>query len=448
MIKQDRAVFLFAGEDKDSYCLEPLADELRKRFTRVYDLSGTLELRCSTPPVRSVLQGFCSEERPLVLLCSPYVGSFLEILRSRESYDCIGIEHGIAPFKRHTFGQHLLASDYYIAPTRLWADRLKRLYPEQAHRIEVGGFPRLEILRELRVKAMNSVEASPAGIGHWLQAEGVRKLVILSWGTDPAELDRLPDTPNIAYLYHPGDKKGMLGRTSTRSSLFLSTPELSSCLLANADEVYGDFSSLSLEAVTLGIPTRIFIDRRLYTSNCDLPPEFFDRRSPDFAMIPEAGERIPPELALSLEALSNFLAGDGGSAPPLTVDALPPGILPPSGVDNRKVTADAIHKISANMPQNTPVRAHLDQNGVDALLFLLSAYSDVLGRTSDLKGLRHYLIRLISSASSPPLAGLSILREFAHSAEGRARFEQGRWGWPQISFEPSSSNLTARGKAE
>lgn len=322
------------------------------------------------------------------------------------------------------------------------------MFPGRALYIKIGGFPRLEVLRDKRAMINNKDRQVSWEVCQWADAKGPKKLVILSWGTDAVALDRLPDKANIAYLYHPADGKGMLARKSSKSSLFLSTPEVSSQLLAIADEVYGDFSSMSLEAMALGIKTHIFIDRIFYTSNCDLAEAFFDRSSPHFAAIPETDFCLSAEHILNFEDLSLLLAADEGEPKGMSPDQLPPGILPPDDRDNRDLTVDVIHEIATALPSLSNGSEGHDQRIFDRLRFLFRAYSEVLGRPADLKGLRHYLDFMARSNAPAPVIACAIYKILAESPEGRRRFAKGDWDWPRLTFNPvlEAPNKPTRGE--
>ena len=434
MKKLHNEVFLVSSEYKDIYCLSPLIDELKKNFHKIHEISLNYINNQLNTGFERALNMFCKADRPLVIFCSPFVLPILGLLRPRDSFDCIGIEHGLAPFKRHTFGRHLLDADYYIAPTRLWAERLQKLFPKQASRVKLGGFPRLEVLREMRDLSATDKISSITTAEKWSASSGKRKLVILSWGTNSKALDLLPDQPNIAYLYHPADTSGLAKRKSKKCSLFISTPELSSKLLACADEVYGDFSSLTLEALALGICVHVFIDRSFFVSDTDLPGAFFDRKSSNFGRIPKTESYFLPEATLNATELSSRLETQENSPGSVCIDDLPNGILPPTDIDNRILCTNAICEIAANLPEKATPYLRLDNRGSDGLFFLLSAYSEVLGRPADLRGLLHYWNIINGSKESEPLMGLWILIALANSEEGRARFAKGHWRWPRFSF--------------
>jgi len=424
-----REVFLIALEKKDVSCLEPLISPLQEIYSNVSFFSFPFDefFDCNA------LRRFCYADFPLVVISSSGLTEFISAIRKNGTYEVVNIEHGIAPFKSYSYGPHLVANGHYIAPTQLWAERLRRLNPDKAGRVHLGGFPRLEALRELRRAALSekgSPEPNDPQLARWMAASGERKLVILTWDTNADELDKMPDRENIAYLYHPADGFGLSQRKSSRCCLFLSNDELVTHLFCNADKVYGDFSSLSFEALAMGIPAHIFIDRRFYISDCDLEEVFFDRSSPDFGRIPETEYRLDSKLVLDGPQLAAALGDDGADAPSLAVADLPAGMLPPTDRDNRLIIADIIRDIAEDQPDISADAVSDDR--FNNVMFVLDGYLQILGRPADLSGLNYYLAKIESDSRPRPVVALEVLNALAGSNEGLKRFSSGDWRLPSL----------------
>lgn len=292
-------VYLLAAEEKDRNSLEAFRPNLESRGFSSVLIPFFDDLATRTAPL---LSAFIEEARPVAVISSTSMLSLLNVLRLRESYVCVGVEHGTAPFKAYTYGEHLFASDYYLAPTRLWHDRLARLYPQHRSRLRLGGYPRVEVLRDLRGQSLDV----PAGLESWSQCED-RKLVILSWGVDEWALKTLPDRQNIAYLLHPADWRLRDVKLLDKAVIVISEPASAAFLLSRANVVFGDFSSLTLEAAALGLQAHMVIDRSLYRLDCDMAPEFFDPTSSDYASVPHVDVQIDRSCILKMEDLRRCL---------------------------------------------------------------------------------------------------------------------------------------------
>lgn len=427
-------IFIFASEGKDLQCLSPIKDSLSVSGCQVYITALPHSRDIYEIFDRDAYRKFANSPHPIAVFSSSWVIESLLLVRAPDTFHSVNIEHGVAPFKNYTFGSHLLIAENYIAPTQLWAERLRQLYPDRAERVSLGGFPRLEVLRELRAAALSDNNLSKTcdpRLAKWMAADGQRKLVILTWGTNADELDKLPDHENIAYLYHPADGSGLAARTARRCSLFLSTAELTTQLLCAADKVFGDFSSLTLEALALGIQTYIFIERRFYLSNCDLGEAFFDRGSGAFGQIPETPYSLDALRVLDGSQLAKALYEDADPLPPFSAADLPSGILPPDDRDNRLLTADLICEI-AKTPPDAAATELIPPHRFESVMFLLDCYLQILGRPADLKGLQHYLSKLETDARPRPVVALEIMSALAKSEEARRRFSKWEWCYPKI----------------
>lgn len=134
----NKEVFIFALERKDVACLDPLLNELKRLSSNVFFIPSPSSRDLFNTFDRNVLHRFCGADFPIAVISSSEMRKIISLFRQDGTYQVVNIEHGVAPFKSYTYGPHLVASDHYIAPTKLWAERLQRLYPDQAHKVRVG----------------------------------------------------------------------------------------------------------------------------------------------------------------------------------------------------------------------------------------------------------------------------------------------------------------------
>ncbi len=442
------SIFLIATERKDIYCLEPLFSELKKRFQDVTLIPNVVQELLK--PDSGAMRKLSLSRMPIIISASVSVFPIVLNFRTRSSFIAVGVEHGIAPFKGYTYSSHFLSYDAYMAPTALWRDRLAGLYPAFASRFWLGGYPRLSQLKD-SISNAHTMKMSEE-FSSWMEIpEDRRKLVIFSWGVDPLALQSLPDQSDTVYLLHPSSESIVRSVELRKAKCVISRPDLAIQLIANAGIVLGDFSSMTLEAAALGKTSFMFIDRRLYSSDCDLGEDFFSHRSPSFVSIPETSITLPRSDLCSLEDLRSIIRDGalkvfegipcvayGGERGDVTVRkalTLSASILPPENVDNRSLCAD---RISEFIDQWKVLGAPLKNDDhavrkVDAAKFLAEAYRAVLGRDIDLSGMSHYLKVSENSSKPLPIMAFNILYEIANSKEAMMRFSSGAWGWPEIS---------------
>lgn len=430
-------IFLVSSENKDKYCLDPIADNLEREFGNCRNVNISYD---NILAGGSQLDALAASLCPVVVCASLFSLDMTRLIRGAAPFISIGIEHGLAPFKSYTFNPRFLEYDTYLAPTELWGNRLKALYSPASDKVQIGGYPRLEVLRELRDTKRKTGEV--ADIPFWQGvSSGKRKLVVLSWGIDEKSISSLPDSAEIVYLLHPVEAKRAAMISFSNASIVVSTPEIAATLLAHADMVAGDFSSMTFEAAHLGLPTFFFICRELYRSNCDMSAGFFQRGSNEFAYIPHTAHQFAPDAILDKAGLLRLLTEN---APPATdgsistagLNQMPAGLLPPAGKDSRLLITEAIRTImNKEYPVRAPsgsVPAKTQHHRLGSIRFLLNAYRQVLGRDADLGGLRHYLEKFEASPEPTPLIAFRTLLNFAQSPEGKNRWEKAQFNWPEV----------------
>ncbi|MBD7941723.1 hypothetical protein [Brevundimonas guildfordensis] len=430
MIKEHN-IYLLGLEEKDTYCLSPLHEALKSRFRGVFlikDLVSEIQ-----EPEFGLVGRLAQDKFPVTVSSSVSILDHIALFRNRSSYMSIGIEHGIAPFKMYTYGAHFQKHDAYMAPTKIWLDRLKRLYPENKDRFLLGGYPRLEHLRDLRAKSSQYNNSLPY---HWRHSHpGQRKLVIFSWGVKKEALEALPDKEGIVYLLHPASLKLSDEVKFERASCLLSEPNLTSDLLATTDRVYGDFSSMSLEALALGMPVHIFIDRSLYANSCDLGEGFFNRDHEAFGRVPHTRRKLDLDQIMTATELSESLAAD------IDTDLAPPSsrldleLLPPIAQDNRELCANAIFDFVCQNYDRMAANAVRESGWQDRLAFMRflgSAYQAVLGRRYDKHALEKHFAAVEFSDSPAPVLATRILASLMKSPSAIEYMQQNQTSWPVV----------------
>lgn len=421
------SIFLICTETKESFALSCLADPLRRRGFSVHlidDLFGELALARSDK-----LISFATEQRPIVIVSHAYALQFMSFIRPRETFLSICLEHGIAPFKRYTWSKYLLSADCYVAPTKLWFDRLVSLFPEAKEKIWLGGFGRISELADLR-KLQNMDGNPPARYQKWF-AQSQRKLVIFSWDVNGTSLRSLPDSPDIVYLLHPANKGSVEEVAFHHAEMVISTSADCAFLLSNATKVFGDFSSLTLEAVALEIPVIFFLDRTLYNSDCDMGTEFFDPNSASYASIPETGISIARHCIASLNDLRLAL---NGADHPVSDLQVPIDILPPRG-DNRELLSETIISIicgSSPMVEGSPDPANLHR--LDCASIVSNGYNAILGRKPDDKGFAHYAYGLYTGGGSIVFRAMKLFVALSQSDEAHARISRLKLSTPKLNL--------------
>lgn len=427
----DRNIYILGLEEKDTYCLSPLEEALKANFERVFFIKDLInEIQ---KPNFGLAGQLAQEKFPITISSSINILDHIAPFRNRASYMSIGIEHGIAPFKMYTYGAHFQKHDAYMAPTKIWLDRLKRLYPENKDRFLLGGYPRLEHLRDLRVKPPRDNGSLPY---HWrCSGPGQKKLVIFSWGVKKEALEALPDKEGIVYLLHPASVKLSHEVKFEHASCLLSEPDLTSDLLATTDRVYGDFSSMSLESLALGVPVHIFIDRILYENNCDLGEGFFKRGNEAFGRVPHTMRKLDLDQIINAKELSESLAADIDTDLPPPSTRLDPELLPPIVQDNRELCANAIFDFVEQNYDRMVANAVREPGWQDRLAFMRflgSAYQAALGRRYDKHALEKHFAALEFSNSPPPVAATRILANLLKSPSAIEYMQQNETSWPIV----------------
>lgn len=437
--------FIIAMEAKDRYCLDPVIPALTAacRSLTVIDEPTAKSISAAklAPEVEALVAASC----PLVVSASLNSLDYVELVRGDDDFISLGLEHGIAPFKDYTASARLLRHDVYLAPTDLWGERLVARGKPAEGKVVVAGYPRLEVLRALRAEAERARKARPR--------RADRVVVVLSWGVDPDALAAMPRHERITYLLHPASGKSLKAVLDERSDMVLSSPEIAAGLLAEAALVLGDFSSMTLEACALGIPTAVFIAREMYRSNCDLLPPFFVRGGPGYGRVVHTDVSLPFESILDADGLKRVLAATAGGRAPLKAikdegtvllgDTIPSALLPPKG-DPVAAVLDAaaltVRRLAVERPVKAPVRSR-----IGLIRFVAGVYSQVLGRRADMAGLRNYVNRGATVGQSSMPWAFTTVRTFINSAEARARFEKAPPDWPVVRVPRSRSSRTASG---
>jgi len=413
--------FLVSYEAKDRLCLETFGPGLADAGARVRSLDIYQELGWSDG---ATLRAFLDSPFPVAVIASVSAGDVLRTLRPPDTFLCIGVEHGFAPFKRYTYGRSLLQADYYLAPTRGWAERLVRLHPDQRAKVRLGGYPKLEAMRQLVGTALPTADdEAPSG-------QSGKMLVILSWGVDQAALSRLPDHGFIDYLLHPADRHKVSADCLTQARVHVSRPELTMRLIADAEAIVGDFSSLTLECLYLGKPVHFLFDRSLYAGACDVDEEFLDRESAEFGRIPFSAERILPACTMDAEAFRQAIDADGDlvafqARAPLA--RFPVSFMPPEPGANQHCGVAEMLKI---VEEETARRAALPVAGtaradsravLNDVKLITRIYHSALGRAPDLKGLQHYRRMLGAKSERSCADAATIAAQLCDSPEARKR---------------------------
>lgn len=425
-------IFLVAAESKDKHCLDPIVDHLKGNFDSVYNIDFSRNLDEAN---KSTLISFAKSTFPIVILSSVGILNALTLIRPRHTFICIGLEHGIAPFKTYTYGKHLLSSDFYIAPTKGWAERLARLYPETRSQIRLGGYPKIEAIRERTVLPKALGEHGPE-----------RLLVILSWGVSEKAFEFLPDEEFIDYVLHPADWKLEQRISLSKAKVHVSNPNATYDLISSASIVIGDFSSLTLECIHLGKHVIFMVDRTIYDGDCDLDPAFMDNGNPEFGIIPESNCRIAVDSAISAEEFSSLVTmfGDDihGFKSATTRATFDEAFLPPIGADNRHLCVAEICKVLdlvETWPNPVDYSSSSAVNAVELLSFISSAYHSILGRRVDGNGLQHYFQKLSGLEGGNLFKAISVWHEISGSNEAKLRSYNAR-EFPRIHF-PTSDPL-------
>jgi hypothetical protein len=403
--------YFIASEAKDVYCLTPLAS-LMDRKIHVLDSLSDQE-------VTEII----SVQEPTFVCASRIALSFLESIRPRDSFVAVGIEHGLAPFKAYTYSEKLLDYDVYFAPTQAWGRRLKNLYNDKAERVLVTGYPRLETLKTVR-DALQKIEKSNRDQDLWEKSNSNNILVVFSWGVSSEAFEMLPDDPSIVYLVHPADAYLVETVKLKSSKIIVSNPVVTSKLLAYAEIVFGDFSSLTIEAEFLGLPVNIFACRELYKFDCDVGDDFFDRSNPKFFATPYYDTQVVADEVISSvpELINAIKSAIARNIIPIKKRLFPEEFYPPA--ESSLILCLAALSLTAKRIENGEYKVkeiNIFEANLSAkvLNFLTSAYRDLLGRPPDVEGIRTYMIDFRSNTDPGPIWSIKILQEISSSQEGK-----------------------------
>lgn len=424
LLRNEVPVYLISCEEKDTYCLAPVVEALEALFSSVklisYDDLGDDMARFSTD--------IC----PVGIFSSIVAYDRAKFIRSERPFISIGLEHGVAPFKAYTYNPRFIEYDAYISPTRMWADRLSRVYPRYADKFSRISYPRMNDLKFRLEKNRHSVHEVWSGV-----PVDLRDLVILSWGVDFDALKQMPDRDGVVYLVHPAMFRAVGRANLERARVIVSEPDVAAALISGAGRIFGDFSSMTLEAACLNANTFMFLDRRFYDSDCDLAPEFFDHDAPGFGRVENTGFSLPREHILDLQGLARVLDGDALAETAGVASWAPAAMMPDVTHDQSASAAAAIADVvSALWPQKR--LSGMMSPSLMALKVVDSAYRDVLGRKPDYPAAITHAKNWLDSSAPAPAKTISLYNAFANSAEGQRRWAAGNFLTPQIVIEAMS----------
>lgn len=414
-------VYLFSYEEKDTHCLSPIVDALGDYFSSVRIVS------CDD--LGDDMARFSADICPVGVFSSVLAYDFAKFIRAGRPFISIGLEHGVAPFKAYTYNDRFIEYDRYISPTKMWADRLSGLHPRYADKFLTVSYPRMNDLQERVEKYRHSVHEAWSGA-----PIGSRDLVILSWGIDFSALKQMPDREGIVYLVHPAMFRAVGRAKLDLARVIVSDPDVAASLIASAGRIFGDFSSMTLEAACLNANTFMFLDRRFYDSNCDLSPEFFDHGAPGFGKVESAGFSLPREHILDLQGLAGVLGGDAIAETAAVASWAPSAMMPEVTHDQSARAATAIAEVvSALWPQKR--LSGMMSPSFMALKAVDSAYRDVLGRKPDYPAAITHAKNWLDSSAPAPAKTIGLYNTFAQSAEGQRRWGAGNFFAPKIVIE-------------
>lgn len=420
-----RSIFFLATEEKEYTALFPLYAEMSELNTRTY----FLKFFDAAVDASSVFSLFLENSFPIVVAATPSSLHYVSVLRPRWSYTAVGCEHGISPFKKYTYSPVFLDYDYYLAPTDLWLTRLQTLYPNRKTRFYQGDYPRLE---ELREKSKN-IEIS--GIINYIPKYILDKkekiqLVIFTWGINEKILQSMPDKVGIIYLLHPAQKEFLKDVSFKNACIVISNQNITPKLIGFSDIIFGDLSSLTIEAASIKKDTYLVLDGSLYTEDHDFDDGLMDRNSPRYATVPETDVRIGDEYILSLEDLRMCLEQERIDEA-FRALSLDDRLLPPKRSDKLSLCAEKL--ISLAKRDDDSDKNHEEKKyQKECIAFLVDSYRLVLNRDPDHVGLEAYMRVMKETQETPLVTGLTILLALARSDEGRAVSQRQGISWPRI----------------
>jgi len=412
--------YLFSSEQKDKYCLSPIHNGLADYFESVASLS--FDNICDE------MAEFSVAECPVAVFSSISAYDFAKFIRGGRPFISIGLEHGVAPFKGYTYNSRFLEYDCYISPTRMWADRLARLHPRYAKKFAHIAYPRIDDLSDLAKQPWPVHSA-------WGKAPAAqRDLVILSWGVNFSTLRRLPDREGVVYLVHPSMWKAAARTKLSHARIVVSEPDVAASLVSQASRIFGDFSSMTLEAALLNNQTFMFVDRRFYGSDCDLAPEFFDRAHDGFGSVQHTGFALPKKYVLDLQGVCDALGGQYPEPEAAVASWAPSGMLPELSGDQGARAAAVIASVVKGLWEEKRELACMSPNLL-AMKVVDAAYREVLGRQPDYPAALAHARNWLASDAPRPAKTLSLYNTFAQSAEGKRRWEAGNFNLPELKLE-------------
>lgn len=422
------SVYLFSSQEKDKYCLDPLVSNLKPYFKDVFSLS--FDKICSD------MARFSVDECPVAIFSSLSAYDFAKFVRGGRPFVAVGLEHGVAPFKAYTYNPRFLEYDCYVSPTRLWARRLSSLHPRYANKFTEVAYPRMDDLVSRCDRRRGESHSAWSGA-----QQSERDLVILSWGVDFSTVRRMPDRAGVVYLVHPSIAKAARRTKLKHAKIVVSTPDDAAALIVGANRIFGDFSSMTLEAAVLNPSVYMFVDRRFYGSDCDLNPSFFDRSEAAFGRVEHADCSLPIQRVLDLEGLKRALAGEAVDPEAAVVSWAVEGMLPKATGDQGAQAAALIGRVAAALLPEKRKLATMSPNLL-ALKAVESAYYDVLGRQPDYPAALSHARNWLNNPAPRPAKTISLYNTFAQSAEGQKRWVAGNFQLPEVRVEAMAGDVS------
>lgn len=391
-----------------------MVEALAPRFGQV--------LNFSLDNLSGVAERFVKDAFPVAVFTSLHAYQVSLLMRTGRPFVAIGLEHGVAPYKAYTYNEHFLDYDAYISPTELWRDRLIKLFPDRAETFTGVAYPRFDDLADRFAQVGDQVHAAWRGAG-----PEDRDLVILSWGVNFEALVERPDRPGLVYLVHPAMARNAAAVQLAGAEIVVSTPQDATVLLANAQRVFGDFSSMTLEAAVLKPQTFMFIDRQLYMSDCGMLSSFFDRGDTEFGRVPQTQLRLPIEHVLSLEGLRAVLMGQEAVASEAAIGAWSDISILPTNIEKQAHKAAVLIEAAAKSRIKKGKRFKTLTPEFEAVKVVGQGYRQILGREPDPVGLLHHVDILISKLGLGPVGVLAMYASMAQSQEAQARWQTGTY---------------------
>ena len=422
---KDIKVYLFSAENKDNYCLEPMAAHLAREFKSV-DVVRSGE-------IGDKMAEFSVDDCPVAVFSSLTAYDFALFARGGRPFVSIGLEHGVAPFKTYTFNPRFVEYDCYVSPTPLWAERLARLSPMYAKKFENVAYPRLDDLATRMDRLGDAVHPAWAGVN-----PKSRDLVIFSWGVDFAALSKMPDRAGVVYLVHPAMAKKAKEARLQEAKVVVSTPDAAASLINGASRIFGDFSSMTLEAAAFKERTYMFVDRRFYSTGCDLKPGFFVRDQPGFGKIESTSFSLPAKHVLTFEGMARALGGKAVPADSAVRTWAPRGLVPAVTGDHSLRTAQMISQVVQRVWPDKQRFGQMSPS-LRAVQIVDDAYNNVLGRKPDYPAAFAHAKKLLENPAALPQKTLSLYSTFAQSPEGKRRWAAQDFQVPRVVLEALSA---------